>query len=97
MQRDLLRRSLVRSLRLEPLEDRHLMAALTDDAYEQNDMLATAKNLGEIASTRTIANLGQDLTRPDVFPTLGSSPKEAADQVVDIVLAGLRSLPRGTR
>ena len=35
------------------------MAALTDDGYEQNDSLATAKDLGAISTTRTIANLVQ--------------------------------------
>lgn len=53
------------------------MAALTDDAYEQNDTLATAKNLGEISTTRTIANLVQadahDWYRFNITKTAGSA------------------------
>jgi hypothetical protein len=33
--------------------------------------------------------LGQDYIRPDVLPTLGSSPKDAADAMVDIIVRGL--------
>jgi hypothetical protein len=36
-----------------------------------------------------MASLGRDLSRPDVFTTLRSTPKEAADAVLDLVLSGL--------
>jgi hypothetical protein len=53
-----------RRLHLETLEDRSLcaadaMAALTDDAYEQNDTRATATNLGTLTATKTLNNLVQ--------------------------------------
>ncbi len=49
-----------RRLRMETLEDRNLLAAaLVDDAYEQNDTRATARNLGTLTSGVTINNLVQ--------------------------------------
>lgn len=52
---------------------------------------------GEIADidtgaiARVIANVGADFARPDVLPTLHTSPQAAADAVVDVVLRGLRT------
>jgi hypothetical protein len=58
-----------RSLRIESLEDRSLLAgvelpsnlaaALVDDSYEQNDTRATARSLGTLTSSQTINNLVQ--------------------------------------
>lgn len=52
-------------------------AALVDDAYEQNDTLATAKNLGTISTTQTINNLVQadahDWYRFNLAKTAGSA------------------------
>ena len=45
------------------------------------------------ALARVLAGLGGFFSRPDVIPTLRSSPKEAADGIVDLVLRGLMSLP----
>lgn len=42
------------------------------------------------AVARTIAGLGRDFSRPEVMASLGSSPKDAADSIVDVVLRGLR-------
>lgn len=42
-----------------------------------------------VAIARVLAGLGRLFTRPSVLPTLLSSPKEAADEMVDLVLAGL--------
>ena len=58
---------------------------LLDLAVAQGDIA----DVDTAAVARTIANLGQDFIRPEVMPTLRSSPKAAADAVVDIVLRGL--------
>lgn len=63
---------------------------LLDLAVERGDI----DDVDTAAVARTIANLGQDFIRADVLPTLRSSPKVAADAVVDIVLRGL---PRPSR
>lgn len=59
--------------------------ALLDLAVERGDIA----DVDTAAVARTIANLGQDFIRPEVLGTLRSSPKAAADEVVDIVLRGL--------
>lgn len=46
------------------------------------------------AVARVLAGLGQFFSRPSVIPTLRSSPKEAADEVVDLIIGGLRALPQ---
>jgi AcrR family transcriptional regulator len=58
---------------------------LLDLAVERGDIADV--DTGAVA--RTIASLGQDFIRADVMPTLRSSPKVAADAVVEIVLRGL--------
>lgn len=58
---------------------------LLDWAVERGDIA----DVDTAAVARVLANLGQDFIRPEVLPTLRSSPKVAADAVVDIVLAGL--------
>lgn len=58
---------------------------LLDLAVEQGHIADV--DTGAVA--RTMANLGQDFIRPEVMPTLRTSPKAAADEVVDIVLRGL--------
>jgi AcrR family transcriptional regulator len=63
---------------------------LLDLAVERGDI----DDVDTAAVARTIANLGRDFIRADVLPTLRSSPKVAADAVVDIVLRGL---PRPAR
>ncbi|MCP4086327.1 MAG: TetR/AcrR family transcriptional regulator [Actinomycetia bacterium] len=63
-------------------------------------LLDTAVDNGEIgpvdtaAVARMIAGLGRDFSRPGVMADLASSPKGAADAMVDIVLAGLRAPSR---
>jgi AcrR family transcriptional regulator len=49
------------------------------------------------AVARVLAGLGGFFSRPDVIATLRSSPKAAADAVVDLVLRGLMSLPMEER
>ena len=59
-------------------------------------LLDLAVEQGEIqfddttALARVMAGLGWGLTRPEVKPMLSSSPKEAADAVVDVIVRGLR-------
>jgi len=59
-------------------------------------LLDLAVEAGEIddvdtaAVARTIAGLGRDFARPEVMTQLRTSPKLAADAMVDVVLTGLR-------
>ena len=61
-----------------------------------NGLLAVAVDRGDIdpidtaAVARVMTRLGGDFARPDVLPTLSTSPKEAADAVVDLLLRGLQ-------
>jgi AcrR family transcriptional regulator len=59
--------------------------ALLDLAVEQGDIL----KVDTAAVGRVLAGLGRFFSDPDVIPTLRSSPKEAADTVVDLLLRGL--------
>lgn len=58
-------------------------------------LLDLAVEAGEIADVdtgalaRVMAGLGSDLSRPEVMATLRTSPKEAADAIVDVLLRGL--------
>lgn len=60
---------------------------LLDLAVERGDVDAVDTS----AVARVLAGLGSFFSRPEVIPTLRSSPKEAADEVVDLVLDGLRA------
>jgi AcrR family transcriptional regulator len=66
---------------------------LLDLAVERGDI----PRVDTAAVSRVLAGLGRFFSRPDVIPTLRSSPKEAADGVVDLVLRGLMSLPMEER
>lgn len=46
------------------------------------------------AIARVMAGVGRDFARPEVISTLRTSPKEAADAVVDVLLRGLERTPR---
>ncbi|MFN8017174.1 MAG: TetR/AcrR family transcriptional regulator [Acidimicrobiales bacterium] len=59
--------------------------ALLDLAVERGDI----GDVDTAAVARALANLGQDFIRPEVLGTLRSSPKVAADEVVEIILRGL--------
>ena len=61
---------------------------LLDVAVEQQEI----SPVDTAAVARMIAGLGSEFARPEVMPTLASSPKDAADAMVDVVLRGL---PRG--
>lgn len=60
--------------------------SLLDQAAAQGDIA----DVDTAALARVMAGLGRDFSRPEVIPTLRTSPKEAADAVVDIILRGLR-------
>lgn len=58
---------------------------LLDLAVEEGQMA----DLDTGALARVMAGLGSDLARPEVIRTLRTSPKDAADAVLDILLRGL--------
>jgi len=66
---------------------------LLDLAAEQGEIV----DVDTTAVARILAGLGSFFSRPSVIPTLRSSPKEAADEVVGLVLRGLRTSTEGTR
>ena len=66
---------------------------LLDLAVERGDI----PDIDTAAVSRVLAGLGGFFSRPNIIPTLRSSPKEAADGVVDLVLRGLLSLPMEER
>ncbi len=59
--------------------------ALLDMAVADGDIAA----IDSAAVARVMAGLGADFASPEVLPTLASTPKQAADAVVDVVLRGL--------
>ncbi|HYZ99627.1 MAG TPA: hypothetical protein VE575_12800 [Acidimicrobiales bacterium] len=78
------------------LEDGHneyvfaVTRTLLDLAVERGDIPAI--DTGAVA--RVLGGLGRFFARPEVMPVLGSSPKQAADEVVDLVLRGLEASAR---
>ena len=79
--------------RLSAGHDRYLFEvtrALLDLAVERGDVAP----IDTAAVARVMAGLGGDFTQPDVITTLQSSPKEAADTVVDLIIRGLASSGR---
>jgi AcrR family transcriptional regulator len=65
---------------------------LLDLAVECHEIVA----LDTGAMARVMAGLGRELSRPEVIPTLHSSPKQAADSVLAIMLRGMRTNPNNT-
>ena len=61
--------------------------SLLDLAVERGEI----DDVDTAAVARVIAGLGNDFTGPEVMAALRSSPKEAADAVVELVLRGLRA------
>jgi AcrR family transcriptional regulator len=58
---------------------------LLDLAVERGDVAP----IDTAAISHVLAGLGTEFTRPEVYATLRSSPKDAADTVVGVVLRGL--------
>ncbi len=57
------------------------------------DLAVDSGDIGPVdtaAVARIMAGLGREFARPNVLVTLRSTPKEAADAVVDLMIAGLR-------
>jgi len=52
---------------------------------------AFARDLAALPAARVMAGLGRLFTRPEVIPTLRSSPKDAADGVLALLLRGLQN------
>ena len=78
------------ALALEDAHNDYLVAvtrALLDLAVERGEI----EPVDTAAMARTMAGLGRDLSRPEVMATLRSSPKDAADAIVDVMLSGLRA------
>lgn len=61
--------------------------ALLNEAVRRGDIT----RCDTAAASRVIAGLGREFTRPGVIPTLRSSPKRAADDMVEVILAGLEA------
>ena len=56
------------------------------------DIAVEKGEIGEVdtaAIARLMAGIGRDFSRPEVIGSLRSSPKEAADEALDLILAGL--------
>ena len=60
---------------------------LLDLAVEQGEI----EPVDTAAVARMIAGVGREFARASVLPTLATSPKDAADAMVDLVLQGLAS------
>jgi AcrR family transcriptional regulator len=69
---------------------RNVTKTLLDYAVERGDV----RPFDTAAVALVLAGLGRELTGPDVYATLDSSPGEAAGALVDIILAGLRAPAR---
>lgn len=61
--------------------------ALLDIAVVDGDI----SPIDTAAVARVIAGLGADFASPEVLPTLASTPKQAADAMVDVMICGLVS------
>lgn len=61
--------------------------ALLNEAVRRGDIA----RCDTAATARIIAGLGREFAQPHVIPTLRSSPKKAADDLVDVILAGLEA------
>ena len=58
---------------------------LLDRAVEESQI----QPVDTAALAHVLGGLGRELSRPEVIPLIGTSPKQAADQIVEIVLRGL--------
>ena len=61
--------------------------ALLNEAIRRGDIA----RCDAAATARIIAGLGREFAQPHVIATLRSSPKKAADDMADIILAGLKA------
>jgi len=63
---------------------------LLDLAVEHGDI----PDIDTAAVARVVAGLGREFAQPDALAELRTSPKDAADMMMDIIFRGLASLPR---
>jgi hypothetical protein len=74
-----------------PLREAHteylagVTRCLLDLAVERGDI----PSVDTAAFARVLTGVSRDLTRPDVIGTLRSTPRDATDSVVDVILRGL--------
>jgi len=76
--------------RLSDAHEEYLEATtrrLLDAAVDCDDIAP----INTAAVARVMARLGRDFASPDVLPSLGTTPKEAADTIVDLLLRGLQN------
>lgn len=66
---------------------------LLDLAVERRDI----EPVDTAAVARVMAGVGRDFARPEVLAVLHSSPQDAANSIVDVILSGLRRPARGER
>ncbi|MGI9624192.1 MAG: TetR/AcrR family transcriptional regulator [Acidimicrobiales bacterium] len=59
--------------------------ALLDDAVAREEIMP----VNTAAAARVLAGLGADLSQPGVIGSLNASPKDASNELVDIIIAGL--------
>jgi len=81
--------------RLSDYHSAYLVAVtrcLLDMAVEQGDI----DDVDTAAMARVMAGVGRDFSRAEVVVTLRTSPKQAADQALDVILRGLTA-PGGER
>ncbi len=62
---------------------------LLDIAVEQGEIAP----VDTAAAARVVAGLGRDFAQPHVLRSIASSPKRAADMMVDVILRGLTTVP----
>lgn len=61
--------------------------ALLDDAVCRGEI----EPVNTAAVARVLAGLGADLSRPDTIGSLNASPRDASNELVDIIIAGLQA------
>lgn len=88
-------RDLSRVPAAQRLRDQHsaYLVAVTTQLLDLAVMRGDIADLDTAALAHVMAGLGAELSNPDVIATLRSTPKQAADEVLDIFLAGLRAVP----
>lgn len=59
--------------------------ALLDEAVDRDEIA----QVDTAALARTMANVAADLSDPEVLPTIGTPPDQAADAIIDIIITGL--------
>jgi len=69
----------------------HYLTAVTRALLNESVRRGDIPRCDTAAVSIVIAGLGREFARPDVISTLRSSPKKAADDMVDVILLGLET------